>query len=455
MWVYPKPLEIGDNEGFSTGKDLFGKSALASGMSNLVSMVEDPLVIAFDGQWGSGKTTFLKMWAGELRKSGHPVIFFDAFENDYVEDAFAALAREIVELAENQTSAKSQVAQTIKEKATHLGALLVRGTAKVGMKVAVRAATAGLASSDDFKDIGEDIGKEVEDAAEAYMEQLLDQPRKQKEIAESFRTALAKLPGLLAPPAEGEKQKPLVFIIDELDRCKPYFALALLERIKHFMAVQNVHFVLGVHLTQLQSSVRYAYGNDINAAAYLQKFISFTILNIEGVEDRRRSDLHKYAEHLAKNLAIRSNQESPLEASTDTIIRLIQYEQMSYRTLERAFAVLALAIGLTPEKYIQLGAIMGGLIGMKLLRPDLFKKAKQGALKLEEVREFLRFPPDEHRESEMGWEEQWWTFLLHADPLPEELREFGKSLSFRYNFRNRADIVKHTANNVIDRLSAD
>lgn len=278
------------------------------------------------------------------------------------------------------------------------------------------------------------------------MEQLLDKPRKQKEIAESFRAALANLPGLLAPPAEGKEQKPLVFIIDELDRCKPHFALALLERIKHFMAVPNVHFVLGVHLIQLQSSVRYAYGNNIDAAAYLQKFISLTILNIEGADDRGRTDLHKYAEHLAKDLAIRNNRESPLAASVETIIRLIQYEQLSYRTLERAFTVLALSIGLTPEDRVQLGAIMGGLVMMKLLRPDLFKKAKQGALKLEEIREFLRFPPDD-------WEEQWWTFLLVADPLPDHLREFGKSLSFRYSFRDRADIIKYTANNVIDRLS--
>jgi len=445
-------VEVGDEEGFATGKDLFGRAALASGMSHLVATVEDPLVIAFDGQWGSGKTTFLKMWAGELRKSGHPVIFFDAFENDYVEDAFAVLAREIVELAEGKTSSKSQVVQSFKEKATHLGAVLLKGTAKVGLKVAVRAATAGLANSDDLKDIGADIGNEVENTAEAYMDQLLDQPRKQKETAASFRDALANLASALTPPAEGEQQKPLIFILDELDRCKPHFALALLERIKHFMAVPNVHFVLGVHLTQLQGSVRYAYGNNIDAAAYLQKFINLTILNVEGSEGRRSTDLHKYANHLATNLGIRSNRESPLEASAETIIRLVQHEQMSYRTLERAFTVLALAIGLTPENQLQLGAIMGGLVMMKLLRPDLFKKAKQRRLTLEEARTFLRFEPDEHREKQMGWEEEWWTYLL-ADVVPDDLKEFGKSLSFRYHFSDRADVVKYTANNVIDRLA--
>ena len=452
MKVYPKPLEIGKEEGFSTDKDLFGKAGLARGMSHLVETVEDPLVIAFDGQWGSGKTTFLKMWAGELRKSGHPVIFFDAFENDYVEDAFAALAREIVELAEEKAPADRSIVESIREKASHLGALLLKGTAKVGMKAAVRAATAGIANSDDFKDIGKDIGKEMEDAATKYMDQLLDQPCKKKQIVTKFREALADLPFLLAPPNEGSQQKPLIFIIDELDRCKPLFALALLERIKHFMAVPNVHFVLGVHITQLQSSVRYAYGNNIDAPAYLQKFINLTIFNIEADDDHRHTDLHKYANHLVKSLGIKKGRESPLDPSIETIIRIIRYEQMSYRTLERAFTVLALAIGLTPENRLQLGSITGGLVMMKLLRADLFRKAKQGTLALEEARDFLRFPPDAHREGELGWEEKWWTYLL-AKAVPEELREFGNTIIFGYSYESRADIVKYTANEVIDRIA--
>ncbi|MGV2104259.1 KAP family P-loop NTPase fold protein [Rhizobium sp. 21-4511-3d] len=363
------------------------------------------------------------------------------------------MAREIVELAEERASPKSMLAQGMKEKAAHLGAMLLRGSAKVGLKVAVRAATVGLARSEDFAEVGKDIGAEAEDVAEAYMDQLLDKPRKQKEVAESFRKALTDLPGLMSPDG-ATAHRPLIFIIDELDRCKPHFALALLERIKHFMAVPNVHFVLGVHLPQLESSVRYAYGDTIDASAYLQKFINLTVLNVENSEGRRRGDLHKYASHLADTLAINSgrDRDSQVGSSVETIIRLINYEQMSFRTLERAFSVLALAVGLTPENRLQLGAIMGGLIMMKLLRPDLFKKAKRGDLKLEEAKQFLRFSPDEYREGQMGWEEEWWTYLL-ADPLPEELKDFGKSLSFRYSFRDRSDIVKYTANDVVDRLS--
>lgn len=88
MRLFPPSLEVGDEEGFTPEKDIFGRAQLGAGLTNLVNSVSDPTVIAVDGQWGSGKTTFLKMWAGELRKAGFPVVYFDAFENDHVDDAF-------------------------------------------------------------------------------------------------------------------------------------------------------------------------------------------------------------------------------------------------------------------------------------------------------------------------------------------------------------------------------
>jgi type IV secretory pathway VirB4 component len=78
--LFPPPVQIGEQEGFSPEKDIFGRADHGRRLTNLITAVSDPLVIAIDGQWGSGKTTFLKMWAGELRKSGFPVIYFDALK---------------------------------------------------------------------------------------------------------------------------------------------------------------------------------------------------------------------------------------------------------------------------------------------------------------------------------------------------------------------------------------
>lgn len=96
MKLYPDAPNIGENDGFTPEADIFDRRNLGSGMTRLIEEAENPLVLAFDGPWGSGKSTFLKMWAGELRKEEHPVIMFDAFENDYIDDAFAAIVRELV-----------------------------------------------------------------------------------------------------------------------------------------------------------------------------------------------------------------------------------------------------------------------------------------------------------------------------------------------------------------------
>ena len=284
------------------------------------------------------------------------------------------------------------------------------------------------------------------------MEKMLERPRQQKETVSRFRTALEKLPTLLARPAEDEKQKALIFIIDELDRCKPLFALALLERIKHFMSVPNVHFVLGIHLRQLEASVRYAYGSEIDAGAYLQKFINLTILNTEAVDERRSRDLERYASYVKRQLLLSEDRSNSLETTIDTVIRLARVYNMSFRTLDRAFTTIALSRAFTPSNYLQVGPIIGGLIMMKLINPELFLKAKNNTLTLIEAKVFMKFTPDHDREANMGWEESWWTYVL-ADQLPEHLKDFGRSLRFEYSFRDGKDVLRYMANDVVDRLS--
>lgn len=453
MRVFPKPLEIGDEEGFNPEKDIFSRAALGAGMTNLVSNVEDPLVIALDGAWGSGKSTFLKMWAGELRKAGHPVIYFDAFENDYVDDAFAALARELLELVEERTPIAEKAAKTFKDKAIDLGGLLIRGSAKIGIRAAVRAGTAGLVSAADLEEVGSEITKEAEESASAYFDDLLTNPRKQKDTVRSFRAALEELPRQLTA---GRETQSLVFIIDELDRCKPIFALNILERIKHFMSVKDVHFVLGVNLSQLRSSVSYAYGSSINAAEYLEKFISLRIDLVDsfGRSNNAKDDLAFYANKLVKELEIQTDRDSPIPIAVDMIVRVIRRENGSLRTLERAIGMLALAIAFMPKKRPGLGSLIGGLILMKLFDPALFRKAKRGTLNFAEARIFLDLDPIDTKIRRPTIDEMWWGFALMED-LPEDVLNWGNQALFNYSLYSRADLIPQTANDIVDRLRID
>lgn len=272
MRLFPPPLAIGDTEGFTEEKDLFDRADLGRGLANLIDAADEPLVIAVDGQWGSGKTVFLRMWAGELRKKGIAVVFFDAFENDFAEDPFTAIAGELVTLARAKQKLGTKAGKAFVKSAVGASKVLLRS----GLKLGVKAVTLGVVNADDLQAVCDDIADELSEIADKHLGELITKTEKAKTTIEAFREALRQLPTLLSD--RGADQRPrLVIIIDELDRCKPLFALSLLERVKHFYAVPDVHFVLGVHLGQLCSSVKVAYGPDIDAQVYLQKFIHLTM----------------------------------------------------------------------------------------------------------------------------------------------------------------------------------
>ncbi len=236
MRLFPKPLEVGDQEGF-TEKDIFNRKAFGEGMTRLVSEVEDPMIIAFDGQWGSGKTTFLKMWAGELRKADFPVIFLDAFETDYVGDPFAVLAREIVALAKRHEEEVGGISSEVKDKATKLGKTLLRASARIATNLAVRAVSAGMVQVSDIEGLGEAISDTANEEVNKYIDELLSGSEAEAKTVQDFRTVLSELPSRIGG---AENRKPLIFIVDELDRCKPSYALHMIERMKHFFQVPNV-----------------------------------------------------------------------------------------------------------------------------------------------------------------------------------------------------------------------
>ena len=70
MRLTPKEPEIPENGGFTDENDLFGYRDFGGRLANLVQNIDEPLVITLDGPWGSGKSVFVKQWAGLLRACG-------------------------------------------------------------------------------------------------------------------------------------------------------------------------------------------------------------------------------------------------------------------------------------------------------------------------------------------------------------------------------------------------
>ena len=80
------------------------------------------------------------------------------------------------------------------------------------------------------------------------------------------------LDGLLA-----ERGERLVVFVDELDRCKPDYAVRFLERIKHYFNNDRITFVFSINIEQLQHTIKKYYGNGFNATRYLDRFFDYRI----------------------------------------------------------------------------------------------------------------------------------------------------------------------------------
>ena len=100
----PEPDFVPGSVGFDCDKnghsyDLIGRKALGERLSELVERFDQPLVIALDDDWGSGKSHFLKLWTGAhgLENGGSAkIIYFDAFQHDYLDDPMISLIGAVI-----------------------------------------------------------------------------------------------------------------------------------------------------------------------------------------------------------------------------------------------------------------------------------------------------------------------------------------------------------------------
>jgi hypothetical protein len=185
-----------------------------------------------------------------------------------------------------------------------------------------------------------------------------------------------------------------VIVIDELDRCRPDFALDVLEVIKHFFSVPHVHFILGVNLDALASSVRVRYGGDIDATAYLQKFISFSVSLPEYVGDlQERKAITTHAQHLGNKVKV---PESFLDEVVKQIDVISSGHNISMRDVEKVVSLAALL----PEEATSDNILLGWrvatitLLIMKVIRPDLERILREASLEGSELLEALGIPSD-------------------------------------------------------------
>ncbi len=227
-------------------------------LTRLIDSLDGQYVIALKGDWGSGKSVFLRRLSCHLELEGIPVVSVDAWRSDNLEDPLLAFVSAISERLRGNGKAVVATNKIISGLAKH-GARLIVPTTTLLTNLLLPGAGAVI--------------NEVAQALNDSGEYLLKLEEEQRKSAEEFRELVEKARNSLDVSRKGRKR--IVIAIDELDRCRPDFSIKMLERIKHFFDVDGVIFLVATDGRNLPNYVSSVYGDKVDGEVYLRKFFDF------------------------------------------------------------------------------------------------------------------------------------------------------------------------------------
>ncbi len=363
-------------------------------LSSLLERVITPQVVAVDGPWGCGKSFFLKCWVGAHKAdygTQTNLLYFDAFAHDYLDDPLTSLVSALGERLE-QVKAEESKSDTLAKTALDSGVkklkraapILAKGIARTALNVATSGALSQIENLDESL---------IDDAIKGASAELNDAIGEFWKAERSRRAAMDLFKnGLEGLSEDGAK---LIIVVDELDRCRPDYALQLLEVIKHFFNVENVHFVLGVNLRELENSVRARYGNKVNAATYLQKFYSliFALKANETKGASGQTQLAVYFNKIADECEVGKN---PVREALETLLNHLSLSDVTLRTLERITTTLILANfhRQSANGDDALHLLRAALIVVKVVAPDLYTRVRTQTVTAAELTTFFNLKAD-------------------------------------------------------------
>ncbi len=326
-------------------------------LTSIIDNSDSGFVLAINNKWGSGKSTFVKMWEKHLEKEGFKTVFFNAWENDHEKEPLVAILAVLKKLLQKD---EVQFDDLIKK-----GAKLFTSSLPILGKALIKKYVGS--------DLGAEMGEKILESAEQLFHSEVDEYYKKQEHLTSFKEALSTF------IQESNNGKPLIFFIDELDRCRPDFAVEILEKIKHFFAIKEIIFVLSIDKVQLGYGIQGYYGsNMIDANAYLKRFIDIEYSIPEpAIEDYCSFLMGQFS---ITNFFTHSSRTGSSDFSgdkkdfLDIAILIANKNKMSLRDIEKLFAETGIILkGFRSNHYV-IPRLFFFLIFAKNYHPEFYKK---------------------------------------------------------------------------------
>ena len=265
---------------------------------------EASYILNVDAEWGKGKTFLMERLTQQLKASNHWAIYINAWESDHAADPLLAVVADIDKFFEKQSSSKGRKVK--RGKALYSGLAKAAGgiVLKTGSRMVARQLGIGIEQiigtiNDEVFD--DETSPETNDntsqSEEAYENETDVNPKIVGDIENELvklgkQTAVAlisehrvaqnsiiefrnKLESIVKNGVKNKRISPPLFIlVDELDRCRPMYAIQMLERVKHLFNVEGVVFIIATDSKQLGHSIRAVYGSGFDGERYLRRFFN-------------------------------------------------------------------------------------------------------------------------------------------------------------------------------------
>lgn len=356
--------------------DAIKRNETLNSFLRLLNSVQANAYLSIDGEWGSGKTVFVRQLEllshidlaqpenqkivnlGHIDQSSVEVFqkkymtyYYNAWQNDYHEDPIQSLLFNLIN--------DYQVKDGLKDKAKKVSQQVVKDSIVSGVKTLSQGFInlEGIDNASSLRGLAGDIT-----------------------TASERKAAVSNIINTLLP-----KDTKLLFIVDELDRCSPLFAVRMLEAIKHYYDNDNVVFVISTNDTQLAHTVKKHYGNGFNGSGYLNKFYDF-VFNLPEVDTSayisehigRQADSYWHnitPRHIATNLNMNMREITRYYASLDIISDYLtsvsSYGEIKHDITQYLFVPLALALKVSDvDKYSAFKSGSGDEIIKEVCRSD-------------------------------------------------------------------------------------
>ncbi len=274
-----------ENPTFDT-QDEFKRKPIAENIIRLLTSDIDLSPMVIDGGWGTGKTEFCQKLI-RLMQQQHPdyqPVYIDAFRSDHSGEPLLALLAEIIKTCtpEDTGEQPSEQRKEMTKKVAKAAGFVMKTVAK---------AAVGHVLKQNMEDLAEGMSQIINDKQEAKNAAATVAGAATTLASHSIDATIdATVEALLKEQIEAEKNlktlkaclkefaeaKPIILFIDELDRCRPDYAVDMLEVIKHVFEVENVKVVLVTNTKQLRAAINHRYGVEVDAQKYLDKFLKYS-----------------------------------------------------------------------------------------------------------------------------------------------------------------------------------